>query len=263
MPTPRYVLEARGKAEELRNAYDLGLDSIGNLYHFIEESLGILVVSRPMGSEGIDGIFAKRGDSRLIVVNSDKQVTRQRFTTAHELGHFFFDNISGTGIKIDQNIYEGNSIPEKRANAFAAHFLMPEAGVKRVLNTRRASKKISPYDVIHLKYHFGVSYKAALYHLENLGFIDSKTRIDWFNLQPTKLALELGLESSEYVEDRIRPRLPADYVSRAINAYKDARISLRRLAELLEEDPYDLEVRLKELGIFPKEPDIDKDWDTI
>jgi Zn-dependent peptidase ImmA (M78 family) len=85
-------------------------------------------------------------------------------------------------------------LPEVRANAFAAAFLMPEAGVREFLarvgkgqpsRERRAafdeervvaaearaepgSQQLQLYDVVLLARHFGVSRLAALYRLRNL-----------------------------------------------------------------------------------------------
>ena len=259
MTTPGYVLEARGKAEEIRQRFGLAIEAVKDVFHFVEER-GILMARRPMGAGGIDGIYAKRKDVALTVINSDKQLGRQQFTAAHEYAHHLFDN---TNLTIDQDIFNAKSLPERRANAFAAHFLMPEAGVRRLLDETRTFKELSPYDVVHLQYHYGVSYQAALYHLQNLNIITRVTREKWQELRPTRLALEIGY--LDLYEDKKRgvSKLPADFVSRAVRAYEQADISLNRLSELLEKDRDELEDTLTELGIIQQEPDIIEGMDEI
>jgi Zn-dependent peptidase ImmA (M78 family) len=98
-----------------------------------------------------------------IVINSQHAATRQRFTAAHELGHFIYHRDllgEGTG---DTRAYRTEHSPlpnarirprhERQANSFAANFLMPVAGIERL----RASG-IS--DVAKLAERFGVSVDA-------------------------------------------------------------------------------------------------------
>lgn len=259
MPAPQYVLEARGKAQEIRDRFGLGLDAIRDVFHFLEEQ-GILVARRPMGEDGPDGIYVKHKEDVLIAVNSSKTLGRQRFTAAHEYAHHLFDN---SELTIDRNIFDATTVVEKRANAFSAHFLMPEAGVRSVLGIYTAPRQLTPYDVVHVQRHYGVSYQAALNHLQNLGIISKRAREEWINLQPRKLALELGyFDVYENVERNIK-QLPSEFVRRAIKAYEQADISLNKLAELLDEAPAELRAILVEQGIIQKEPDILEGIDEI
>jgi Zn-dependent peptidase ImmA (M78 family) len=84
----------------------------------------------------ISGTIEKRDSSFLITVNAGDPITRQRFTTAHELGHYMLhrDRI-GDGIADDRAYrstfsgkYHNTRIgprEETQANAFAANVLMP------------------------------------------------------------------------------------------------------------------------------------------
>lgn len=74
-------------------------------------------------------------DTYRIVVNSRHAETRQRFTAAHELGHYIFHReLLGAGVG-DNRAYrtEGTERPnpnirpihERQANSFAANILMP------------------------------------------------------------------------------------------------------------------------------------------
>lgn len=90
------------------------------------------------------GILERTGDGRFrIIVNADHPHTRQRFTIAHELGHYMLHRrLIGNGIS-DSRIYRSatsgayrnpNIGPkeETEANKFAVNLLMPEHLVKEV-----------------------------------------------------------------------------------------------------------------------------------
>lgn len=79
------------------------------------------------------------GDGYKIVVNSSHAPTRQRFTAAHELGHYIYHrDLLGEGVG-DNRAYraEGTNRPninirpvhERQANSFAANVLMPRHAI--------------------------------------------------------------------------------------------------------------------------------------
>lgn len=79
------------------------------------------------------------GDRAFITVDSDSPRARQRFSIAHELGHWMIDRGKLSGfVCTEENLltdWSGNN-PEWRANRFAADLLMPsgmfaEAAKKR------------------------------------------------------------------------------------------------------------------------------------
>ena len=97
-----------------------------------ELGVPILRVSFP---DNISGAIRKEGTGYMIVINSHHAITRQRFTIAHELGHYIYHrNLLGAGTG-DTRAYraEGTPFPnpnitptqEKQANVFAANLLMP------------------------------------------------------------------------------------------------------------------------------------------
>ena len=98
--------------------------------------LGICIVYKYLG-EDISGSIERSvapDCDYTITVNSEDSLTRQRFTIAHELGHFLFHrNKIGDGI-FDDRLYRHNADrpnrevdqqDETQANSFAANLLMP------------------------------------------------------------------------------------------------------------------------------------------
>lgn len=86
--------------------------------------------------DNVSGFIEKMSDGRFrIVVNALQSDTRQRFTAAHELGHYIYHrSLLGDGVG-DNRAYraEGTDRPnpnirplhERQANNFAANVLMP------------------------------------------------------------------------------------------------------------------------------------------
>lgn len=100
-----------------------------------------------------------------ITINDSEQGSRQRFTAAHELGHYFLNH----GEKEDKSVtifrkHETNR-DEVEANAFAAELLMPRA----IIDFLMYKKKI--LTVAGLADKLGVSHQAMRFRLKNLGLI--------------------------------------------------------------------------------------------
>lgn len=86
-------------------------------------------------ADNISGYIERTDGSYRIVVNALHPETRQRFTAAHELGHYIYHrDLLGEGVG-DNRAYrtEGTNRPnanirpihERQANSFAANVLMP------------------------------------------------------------------------------------------------------------------------------------------
>lgn len=150
------------QARELLN--ELGLESTrGGIVRLIH-SLGIKYVSKPMNDQ-MSGYLKKVGDSWEIGVNSLHHPRRQKFTLAHELGHYFLHRDGHSSFE-DEVIFPRNqeSNPmEWEANNFAAQFLMPKDEFKTLV----ASGTTSVDDIAR---HFDVSTMAVRVRAKKLGF---------------------------------------------------------------------------------------------
>lgn len=92
--------------------------------------------------QNISGAIQLDGDGYKIVVNADHSKTRQRFTIAHEIGHYLYHrDLLGRGVG-DTRAYrsEGTPLPnsnitethERQANTFAANLLMPKHLIEKL-----------------------------------------------------------------------------------------------------------------------------------
>jgi Zn-dependent peptidase ImmA (M78 family)/DNA-binding XRE family transcriptional regulator len=124
---------------------------------------GVLVIKRAM-SDDLSGLVFDMNDAAVIAVNSDHGENRQRFSIAHELGHYLLSHHDRFHIDLTEGDPPGYDWQtERAANEFAAELLMPREMVLRelgqALDTHRLGKR------------FRVSELAMGYRLVNLGVI--------------------------------------------------------------------------------------------
>ncbi len=113
----------------------------------------------------VSGILAMQSErSFIIIVDDNESAERQRFTAAHELGHYFLHrDLLQVGGKIEDRYFlkaDGVSDEkEKEANEFASAFLMP---LDMILKAAESGKKT----VGSLAENFGVSIIAMANRLQ-------------------------------------------------------------------------------------------------
>jgi Zn-dependent peptidase ImmA (M78 family) len=95
-----------------------------------------------------------------------------RFTLAHELCHLLFDEEEGVPLAVASGPWAPAAI-EKRANAFAAMFLMPADACRALLNEYGMHGGLNKYTISGIAAAFGTGKVATLRHLQNLGLVDA------------------------------------------------------------------------------------------
>ncbi len=162
---------ARAKAKEVFQQYKANGGTIPVRIGDILDLYDIDLVEDKMESD-LAGMLLVDDHSSIIVVNSHHHELRQRFTLAHELGHFLLHRRSGDAIfHRDEKSAQGTNRAEMDANAFAAELLMPSEEVRK-----RASELnvdiLFNNPVSDLAREFEVSSQAMGIRLQQLGFID-------------------------------------------------------------------------------------------
>ena len=121
--------------------------------------LGLNIVTYPM-EESTSGFLQLRDGRWEVGVNSLHHVNRQRFTMAHEIGHFMLHRDHGSftdGLLFRKN----QSNPQEReANLFASLVLMPEVEFRQA---------VANYSVPEVANLFAVSQQAVQFRIDNLG----------------------------------------------------------------------------------------------
>lgn len=132
----------------------------------IAKKANVLVKYAP--STKFSGLLYRKDSNAFMAISSSESNVRQRFTIAHELGHFFLHPQKDTFVEFrdnEKNIARG--VKEIQANKFAAALLMPrkllEKDIKSFKNTDLTKTVIS-----FLAEKYNVSEEAMTFRLMNL-----------------------------------------------------------------------------------------------
>lgn len=267
LPQPRNVMEAVDQgnlvAEQERRRLSLGHNPISDMSDLINSQN--IWASGAILPDVISGLFLNHSSiGLLILVNFGHPRARKRFSYAHEYAHSLLDRQNPATVSRTDN---RQKLPEVRANAFAAGFLLPRTGVWAFLNARfkagpslveqtvydpsaeqdaeevRATRRAAPRsqvltyeDVAALAHHFGVSYLAALFRLKSLTIINdaefselrSKENFGKKYLELLQVLVDLeGLDNRK--PDR---EIVSQVVHLALEAYRREEISKGKLRDI-------------------------------
>jgi Zn-dependent peptidase ImmA (M78 family)/DNA-binding XRE family transcriptional regulator len=278
-PAPRRPFEANEQGEwmanEERRRLGLGYAPIYDMADLINTQ-GIWASGVLNLPSDISGMFIAHSSIRMaILVNYKHSRERKRFSYAHEYAHAILDRNNRAIVSKKANAPE---LSERRANAFAAAFLMPTAGIEWFLGllekgepSRRyrttydvagdqqmeaqerpapGSQNITFQDVATIAHHFKVSYQATVYRLCDLGHIRQSDKVEL--LEQSELGCrymsvlyreDIFERNPEKKERKPDLELVSQVVRLAIEAYRREEVSqgwLRDLGEKLEVPGEDL-----------------------
>jgi Zn-dependent peptidase ImmA (M78 family) len=148
-------------------------------------SQGVEITRKRFDDEtsGLIYVDVKTGHA-VVGLNVSHSKTRQRFTLAHELGHFLLHKQNEGGLHVDDRDFfikfrdhhssDGSDREEREANAFAAELLMPSSFLERDAKKLREGLSLSDETAVReLASRYGVSLQALSFRLVNLGLIDA------------------------------------------------------------------------------------------
>jgi Zn-dependent peptidase ImmA (M78 family) len=128
--------------------------------------------------DDISGFVYSKGDQLVIGVNVKHPPVRQRFTIAHELGHYLLNHLRNDVVHVDRNFSfrfrdaesgKGEFKDEIYANAFAASLLMPHKFLEKDLARSKPLDYIQSNHVARLAQKYKVSTQALTIRLGSLG----------------------------------------------------------------------------------------------
>jgi len=147
----------------------------------IAEKCGLSVIRREV--ESISGFIARGEGKAVIGVNSSNALVRQRFTIAHELGHYLLHPPGAEDVHVDSGFEvrfrddlssQGTDMGEQEANSFAAELLMPKKFLQAEFeNVGRIDLEDGNF-LENLTRKYTVSNQALVFRLVNLGLLNSK-----------------------------------------------------------------------------------------
>jgi Zn-dependent peptidase ImmA (M78 family)/DNA-binding XRE family transcriptional regulator len=217
----RNLEEAELAAEKLREEWCLGSDAISNLTELLEEH-GIKVAMLD-GIDKFDGACVATQDKRhvLVALNRQRPGDRQRFTAAHELGHW------AMALPAD--------MPEKEKEAcchrFAAALLYPQERVRTDFGSSLRHRVLFQ-ELMLAKRGYGISMQVALRRLKELGLINESlfrslsaemTARGWNTSEPEPMNAENPLRFASLVywglaEGLFTPSRAAEFLQQPVSA---------------------------------------------
>ncbi len=159
------------EVSELLRAHKVTVPAV-NVFRIIEER-DINLAFEDM-DDADSGLLLIEDGQATIAINSTHHPNRQRFTAAHECGHYFLHCKEGDDqLFVDQAFQRGavagagTDIQEIQANRFAAELLMPEDMVRSAV----PNDSLSDLDIALLALRFEVSEQAMTIRLVKLGLL--------------------------------------------------------------------------------------------
>lgn len=255
------IRQGQHVAQEERRRLGLGNAPVGNIAEAIADQ-GIWTAATDL-PDSLSGFFVNHPTVGVaILVNARHWPVRRRFSYAHEYAHALFDRHAPVTTTRQENASE---LVEKRANAFAAAFLLPADGVagelaqldkgrpsrlaeiifdvannaamEAEIRPRPGSQAITYQDVAALARHFGVSYEAAVWRLKSLGHINQPEtegliRQKEVGKRYIKLLGFLDILDEGEHEPPAEVELRNQLARLALEAYRQGEISRGRVAEI-------------------------------
>jgi Zn-dependent peptidase ImmA (M78 family) len=222
-------------AEARRARLDMGFGPEGplpDLLRAVEGPGGAQVVVLDLRRD-VAGACLQRGALTLLFVNGANPAVRQRFTLAHEFGHFRLGHASVIDREADVGLGAQHDPSEVAANYFAAEFLMPCQAARAWARGRQVRLD----ELVRLAGEYGVSAKMARIRLETSGALRDRERLARLDAEIDDEGLHLGLaglfgwqDLRDELSEATAPRLPAALRDSALGAVLTGRLTVAQAA---------------------------------
>ena len=228
--------ELHFQANSLRGTFSIPLGAQIDIFAVISRTSNYTLIEYPF-SEKISGMSIQLPlGNRIIAVNVNDTLGRQRFTCAHELYHLNFQ--SGFTSIVCPSGFSSKKDVEIRANAFASYFLVPSFALKKQIYDRKLNERsFTSTDIIDLEQYFGMSHQAMLFRLRVEKLIN---QVDYERFKTdgaSTLALSLGYDNTLYRPRNLekKPFLTGEYVRLANELLKGDKVSRGYYNQIMRE----------------------------
>lgn len=156
------------------------------------ERVGLWLAFQPLGR--LLGAFIPEGVGGVLIT-TERPVAVQRYTAAHELGHWRLGHAKTQALDSENEILgtTPDNESEHLAQIFAAALLMPPPLVFGTLSRLGVGDDISAVDAYTVARESGVSYEAAVRQLANFELIDYRRLVDLLATPPLEVKTKIGL----------------------------------------------------------------------
>ncbi|SRR5260221_5840431 len=175
-------LGARAQVETLQRG---SIDVFGSIL-----GVGASLVFRPL-----DGLLGACLDGKGVIISTNRPLSVQRFTGAHELGHLVMQHplsLDGEEILTGELQQDENGV-ELEANAFAGEFLLPRWLLVHHAKRQEwnAESMKDPALVYQLSLRVGGSFEATARSLERYKIIGRQTRDELLQVAPKTIKQQI------------------------------------------------------------------------
>lgn len=240
-------------AREKLGAYRKTNDVIGyQIFPIL--GLNARVLYYPLGKNAPWGVTRLNGSKEngakekpFVIINTSIPVSCQVFAAAHELYHIWYEN-SPDILPSDLLDEDGKQTNEKRANRFAAEFLMDEMVLLQEMRLHGIRKDlITIRSILQLSVLFTVPYEAMVRRLYELDIISAISKDELLSFPAESIAHCRKVFS--LFDPQGDERISIDNLAElAVEAYNSSLITFEKLEFLLDI----CGLRPDEIGISPK-----------
>lgn len=242
-------LDVRQAAEDIavgeRNRLGLGDGPLPELREVLNDQVGLRIFALQLPSH-VAGLFVYAEPlGGCVAVNARHPVERQRWSLAHEFGHFLTSRTRAEVTVLYQ--YERLPAHERFADAFAANFLMPRAGLRRRYHELVQSRggDATAADLLQLAHVYRVSLQGVVLRLEDLRLVPAGSfdRLWELGFRPIEAERMLGLRR----EPPDQQLLPLRFRYLAAELFIQGDITEGQLARFLRTDRVSARAVVEEL----------------
>lgn len=232
----RTIDDIRSKARSKLIEYCKLNDVIGaQIFSILEINNKVLYY--PLEDDDVWGFSEKIKGISFVCINTSIAYDKQVFAATHELYHLWFNNnaelILSKDLEEKENSQDKISINERKANRFAAEFLVAEELLLQEIKTYSIDKyKIEVKDVIKLSNLFVVPYKMMVKRLLEIKVIKNDAYLKLISLTDTqteiwrnRLGLSLPVRENKIGLDNL--------IDKGMELYEKKLISIDKLEYLL------------------------------
>lgn len=188
------------EAKKLRDRFGIGEHATVDLESILVTNDDITYITFPM-PDNMSAICIKDNSNKVIAINSEHTVGRQRFSLAHELYHLYMqDDFTFSVCTNDQK----KPKEEVNADTFASYFLLPHNALywfaenELDLNLFDVKNTISLEDIIKIEQFYKISHLALLIRLGADKIITNEQKEEYKKISISSEARALGYDDTLY-----------------------------------------------------------------